>query len=86
MVRGAIEDILLLEDLKSLVVDLKAIPTYGKPPAAVKVVDVITGKATEYPTKRAAVKALKCDREVVKRGRTTLYKKRYDITMLNEVD
>lgn len=74
----------MLEDLKSLVNDLKTIPTYGSPPVAVKVVDVSTGEVNEYPTKKAAVRALKCDREVVKKGRKSLYKNRYDITVLSE--
>lgn len=84
IVPNTMSDILLLEDLKSLVIDLQTIPTYGKPPVAVKVLDILTGTENVFPTKVARVKFLKCDRETVQKGRTNLYKKRYQITVLDD--
>ena len=74
---------MLLEDLKSIVNDLKRIPTYGINPLRVEVLDVTTGITTKYPTKRAARLALQCSREALYVGRTKLYKKRYQITVRN---
>lgn len=65
-----------------MVDQLKTIPTYGTPPVAVTILDVETGLTHPFTTKSDAVKFLKCDREVVKRGRANLYKRRYKITVL----
>lgn len=77
---------MLLEDLKSIVNDLKEIPTYRTNPVRVEVLDVTTGITTKYPTKKAARLALQCSREALHVGRTKLYKKRYQITVSNTAE
>lgn len=68
---------MLLEDLKSLVNDLKS----GPGPNRVVVLDTMTGITTEYSTKAAARVALQCSKDVLYTAGTKLYKKRYKITV-----
>ena len=70
---------MLLEDLKSLVNDLKVLT-----PTVVEILDTTTNEVKGFPTKRAAALYLGCDREAIRAGRTNLYKRRYKITVLSD--
>jgi hypothetical protein len=73
---------MLLEDLKSIVNDLKYLPGSVR----VEVLDTMTGVKTEYSTKTAARLALQCSKDVLYTARTKLYKKRYKITVNSTAD
>lgn len=74
------ENLMLLEDLKSLVNDIKRSPG----PAVVEVLDTHTGEVLFFEAKNKAAAYLGCNREAIRKGRSNLYKQRYKITVLSD--
>lgn len=71
---------MLLEDLKSLVYDLKNSPKS----AVVEVLDTHTDKVHSFDTHKKAALYLGCNREAIRKGRKNLYKQRSKITVLSD--